>query len=662
MNLICFPSLNRNNQNRYADTKNVIPLIFILSTGSDPMSSFLRFTQDMEFMDKFHSISLGQGQGPAAEQLIKAGQALGHWVFLQNCHLATSWMSRMELIIRDMSLGNTRAHENFRLYLSSMPSLTFPVSVLQNSVKVTNEPPKGLKATMVRAFGDMDPVFFEKHALQHNWQKMVFGLCMFHGVILERRKFGPLGWNITYEFTESDRECGLRILDMYCDRERGTVASIPWVALLYVNGEVTWGGRVTDYWDQRCLKTILRLFSSEHILADGYQYSASGIYRCPMVDKVEDFQVYAAQLPVNDEPDIFGMHVNANLVFERKETQFFCNTILSALPGSTSGDGDGALSSDDQVLMTIEKISQVLAEKIYTDDAFPALLELDKKGRVPSLTTVLFQETDRFNNFLRIIHECLGTLKKAIKGTVVMSESLEAVFFSLLHDKVPSMWSAKGFLSTKSLGYWVTDFEYRIDYLQNWVLNGLPRSSWISGLYFPQSFLTGTLQMHARKHNLPIDSLLIDYEIFSETVLQSEVYKEHVQGGEADAAFGSLKNPFTGIYIHGLFIEAGRWNAIEGGLCDSLPAKLLEPLPVVWVKPCTRLTIGNRYEVRRSSFFYIFLLFLFIFVFGCRLHYTKLKFELVFCQLPDIRLILCSPCICHRKSQPTSGYFVVPLW
>lgn len=512
----------------YADTSNIVPLIFILSTGSDPMAAFIRFTHKMNFTEKFHSISLGQGQGSAAESLIQIGRTLGHWVFLQNCHLATSWMASMEQIIRDISLGNLKTHPEFRLYLSSMPTKSFPISVLQNSVKVTNEPPKGLKANLVRSFNDLSADYFEKHALGINWRRMVFGVCMFHGVLLERRKFGPLGWNISYEFTESDRECGLKTLEMYCDREKRK--PIPWDALEYISGEVTWGGRVTDYWDQRCLKTILKTFLSVKVLDDNYAYSSTGMYKCPMDEKLEHFQMYCQNMPFDDDPEIFGMHENANLVYQTKESKFLIKTILEGQPRQSSGSGSNASSSsntDDLVLTIIEDISKKLATKIITDSGCPDLFKLDDKNRVPSLTTVLLQEIERYNGLLSIVHDSLYNLKKAIQGFVVMSESLEDVFNALQFNNVPNMWSNKGYLSTKSLGYWIIDFQHRIDYIQMWISNGLPCSSWISGLFFPQSFLTGTLQTHARIHNLPIDSLKIDFQVLDKTIVQAEVYAGH---------------------------------------------------------------------------------------------------------------------------------------
>lgn len=91
---------------------------------------------------------------------------------------------------------------------------------------------------------------------------MVFGLCFFHAVILERKKFGSLGWNIAYSFTDSDRDCAMLLLKMYCLSAR----EIPWDALQYIIGDINYGGRVTDSWDQRTLKTVLLKFFGPQML------------------------------------------------------------------------------------------------------------------------------------------------------------------------------------------------------------------------------------------------------------------------------------------------------------------------------------------------------------------------------------------------------------
>lgn len=72
-------------------------------------------------------------------------------------------MLSLELMVVNLSSDQGAPHNDFRLFLSSMPTPKFPVSVLQNSVKVTNEPPKGLKANVKRALIEMEEDFFENH-------------------------------------------------------------------------------------------------------------------------------------------------------------------------------------------------------------------------------------------------------------------------------------------------------------------------------------------------------------------------------------------------------------------------------------------------------------------------------------------------------------------
>ena len=161
------------------------------------------------------SLSLGQGQGPIAERNIAEAIDTGAWVCLQNCHLAKSWMGSLEKIVE--GLAERRAggeggllSPDFRLFLTSMPAPYFPVPVLQNGIKLTNEPPKGLRANLNRTVTNLDTwtpfdkiqgkdtEFADGMKKVTAWKQLVFALCFFHAVVQERRKFGPLGVSLSW--------------------------------------------------------------------------------------------------------------------------------------------------------------------------------------------------------------------------------------------------------------------------------------------------------------------------------------------------------------------------------------------------------------------------------------------------------------------------------
>ena len=78
---------------------------------------------------------------------------------------------------------------------------------------------------------------------------------------------------------------------------------------------------MTDDWDRTCLMCILKSFIGEQVVTeDKLRFSSSGIYYLPNDGSIEEYRKYIEQLPNFEDPEVFGMHENANIAFERQES------------------------------------------------------------------------------------------------------------------------------------------------------------------------------------------------------------------------------------------------------------------------------------------------------------------------------------------------------
>jgi dynein heavy chain, axonemal len=200
-------------------------------------------------------------------------------------------------------------HREFRLWLTSMPTASFPISILQNGVKMTLEPPQGLRNNLLRTYRNLDPREFEECTRPLEFKRLLFGFCLFHAIVQDRRKFGPIGWNIAYEFTNEDLMVCRRQLKMLLEEYE----AVPYKVLNYLGAEINYGGRVTDDKDVRLIKTILKNYLHESALLDHYAFSASGLYHQPPVERLDEYIAYIEQLPLTPAPEAFGLHDNAEI-------------------------------------------------------------------------------------------------------------------------------------------------------------------------------------------------------------------------------------------------------------------------------------------------------------------------------------------------------------
>jgi dynein heavy chain len=560
-NFIIFPSATM--QELYDDSSKSAPIVFVLSTGADPTSMLFRFASQMGYADTLGVISLGQGQGPKAKKMVDEGSRKGTWVLLQNCHLYKSFMGDLEKMCENLEESNL-VHKDFRLFLTSMPAVYFPVPVLQNGVKLTIEPPKGFRANILRSFMTVTDEQLNDSAKAPQWKRIQFGLKFFHAVIQERRKFGPLGWNIRYEFNDSDLEASSTIVHNMLELE----GDIPWDTLLFVVGHINYGGRVTDDNDRKCLLAILEKYLNPRILDDDYTFSESGKYRCPPQSNtmtVEDWKALVKGWPLTEEPEVFGMHDNANISFMSQESENLLSVVLSIQPRESGGGG--GMSSEEIVAELAHEQQGKLPAKLSDENAHAdSFAIIEETGLMTSLGTCLTQEFGRFNLLLAQMGSTLAQLQKAIKGTIVMTAELDDLFNALLNNLVPNIWtkSGIGYPSLKPLSSWFEDMIQRVEFFRDWIDNGQPNAYWISSFYFPQGFLTSVLQGYSRANMIPVDQLSFEFTV-----------------QEMEDASEIKSKPELGIYVHGLFMDGCDWDYEEMVLADQEDGVMYVPCPVI---------------------------------------------------------------------------------
>ena len=416
---------------------------------------------------------------------------------------------------------------------------------------------------MTRTLNDVGEARYDECTKPKEYKKLVFALAYFHAAILERRKYGAIGWNIAYQWMNSDFDISEQQLRMYLNEQ----PEVPYAALNYLTAQVNYGGRVTDDKDIRLINAMLKKYYCPEIMNEGYKLSRLETYYAPPEGSLEDTLNYINGLPLDEDPEVFGLHSNANMAYESKLVNEFMDAILVIQPRVSGG---AAARTPEQIVSEMATAySGTWPDNMEVAKAHAATFALTEGGAVNSLGVFVGQEIARFNKILSVIRKQLEDLVAAILGTVVMSQDLELSFASFLDGKVPEQWlsAALGYPSLKPLGAWMRDIVLRVEFMSDWLYNGPPATFWLSAFFFPQGFMTATLQTYARATRTAIDTLAFKTNVLA-------VHSEDVAAA-----------PEVGVHVHGLFMQGARWDVSAARVEDSEPKVALVRFPVIWLEP-----------------------------------------------------------------------------
>jgi dynein heavy chain len=562
-----------------ADSTPQTPIYFILSPGADVVADLDKIAaeQDPPFVngENYFNVSMGQGQDVIAMSYLESAHRNGSWVILNNIHLMPKWLLELE---KKLDSFGDHSHDNFRLFLSSDPAKNIPIGILNRCIKLTNEPPGGLKANLVRAFCFFSKESFEE--LDSKTKSILFGLCHFHAVMMERKLYGPMGYNMMYPFAVGDLRDSAVILSNYMENSGG--GKIPWMDLKYLFGEIMYGGHIVNDFDRLTCKVYLDFFMKDELLdeTEMYPYSEEekGVsFMCPAPTSYDNYLKHINATLTSDTPVAFGLHPNAEIDFRTTQSEGMFKTLVELQPRSAGDDEGGGMSPTEVAAAKLDDIMERFGEKKFDIDDLDA--SLDETG--PFQNSFL-QEMEVMNRLLAEIVRSLKELTLGFKGELSMSDAMEAVCDALFMDEVPPKWSKISWASMKALSGWLANFTARLGQLEEWAGNPteIPKCTWLSYLINPQSFLTSVNQVAAQKNQWELDKL----------VTFTDVTK-----WETHDKVDSVSR--DGAYVCGFNMQGARWDTGASTIDRSKPKEMFFGMPVLSIRGLSaeKADFGNMY-------------------------------------------------------------------
>lgn len=323
-------------------------------------------------------------------------------------------------------------------------------------------------------------------------------------------------------------------------------------------GEVQYGGRVTDDYDKRLLNTFAKVWFSDALFAEDFEFYKG--YTVLSYNNITDYLKVIDSMASIDPPQVYGLHSNADITYQSNTTQAVLNTIISIQP-KEAGVGTG--ESRETV---VTRQAKDMLEKLPSPYDFYVVRErLHIMGITQPMNIFLKQEIDRINLVIVLLITMLNDLLLAIEGVIIMNEQLRDTFDNIYDARIPEVWRARSWESS-TLGFWFTELLERNQQFSTWLFTGRPMRFWMTGFFNPQGFLTAMRQEVTRAH----EGWALDNVTLHNTVMR--YYAEDIK-----------IPPDEGVYVIGLILEGAGWDRRNNMLCESANKVLYVNMPVVYI-------------------------------------------------------------------------------
>lgn len=366
---------------------------------------------------------------------------------------------------------------------------------------------------------------------------------------------------------------------------------VPYNDLIYIYGEIMYGGHITDDWDRRTNNTYLKKLITPKLLNQENLLPVDNKLFFRMLDPAksnyEEYKNYIEKLP-DETPLMFGMHPNAEINFLMNQTEFIFQCVIDLI-GESGGSGG---KSDNTLKDTVKNLIKETEVNNYDlIDLRDRINTLNKGDSPQPFQIVCMQECERMNQLVSVMVTTLTELGLGLDGSLNMTDAMDSLSQSLTLNRVPPAWGAF-YQSKKPLDSWFMDFKKRCEQLKDWSDKLiLPKPLKLSYLFNPMSFLTAIMQITARENGLPLDNMALYTKVtnFKDANELSAFERKPVNDKKKDEEEedpDKKKKDEGGAYVDGFFLEGADWESGgsgEGYLGDQ-KLKVLHPsMPIIKV-------------------------------------------------------------------------------